>query len=134
MTQIDLPVPAADLPPRIGHVLRLAEIIREVDGNHDKGAAALAEAILSHSGSMWSPAIEPVPVSERPILKSSNFNDANGHCWCGTSASVDETGDLSVEMPPSWELREPCVQDDCVLPHHALPVPTTRSEENLDAN
>ena len=36
--------------PRIGHILRLAEIIREVDGRHDKGAAALAEAILSHPG------------------------------------------------------------------------------------
>jgi hypothetical protein len=36
------------LPPRVGHILRLAEIIRAVDGNHDKGAAALAEAILSH--------------------------------------------------------------------------------------
>lgn len=34
--------------PRVGHILRLAEIIREVDGNHSLGAAALAEAILSH--------------------------------------------------------------------------------------
>jgi len=49
------------VPPRVGHILRLAEIIREVDGNHDKGAAALAEAILSHSGSRWSPTIKPVP-------------------------------------------------------------------------
>jgi hypothetical protein len=74
--------------------------------------------------SRWGrPAIEPVPVSDRPILKSSDFNDANGRCWCGTRASVDETGDIPVEMPPSWELREPCAQDDCVLPHHALPVP-----------
>ena len=55
------PVPDADLPPRVGHVLRLAEIIREVDGGHDLGAAALAEAILSHAGSMWRPAIEPPP-------------------------------------------------------------------------
>jgi hypothetical protein len=37
-----------ELLPCVGHVLRLAEIIRAVDGNHDKGAAALAEAILSH--------------------------------------------------------------------------------------
>ena len=36
------------LPPRVGHILRLAEIIREVDGKHDLGAAALAEAILKH--------------------------------------------------------------------------------------
>jgi hypothetical protein len=86
----------------------------------------MKDAVLSFTRAVltrWGrPAIEPVPVSERPILKSSNFNDANGHCWCGTSASVDETGDLSVEMPPSWELRKPCAQDDCVLPHHALPV------------
>jgi hypothetical protein len=38
------------LPPRVGHILRLAEIIREVDGTHDLGAAALAEAILAHPG------------------------------------------------------------------------------------
>ena len=44
------PVPEPGEVPRIGHILRLAEIIREVDGNHDKGAAALAEAILSHPG------------------------------------------------------------------------------------
>jgi hypothetical protein len=36
------------LPPKVGHILRLAEIIREVDGSHTLGAAVLAEAILSH--------------------------------------------------------------------------------------
>jgi hypothetical protein len=56
-----------DLPPRVGHVLRLAEIIREVDGSHGLGAAALAEAILSHPGSRWRPAIEPVPVSDHHL-------------------------------------------------------------------
>jgi len=40
------------------HILKLAEIIREVDGGNRLGAAALAEAILSHPGSKWSPAIE----------------------------------------------------------------------------
>jgi hypothetical protein len=51
------------LPPRVGHILRLAEIIREVDGNHDKGAAALAEAILSHPDSRWQPReAQPGPV------------------------------------------------------------------------
>jgi hypothetical protein len=39
--------------PEVDDILRLAEIIREVDGNHDKGAAALAEAILSHPDSRW---------------------------------------------------------------------------------
>ena len=37
------------LPPKVGHIFRLAEIIREVDGSHSLGACALAEAILSHS-------------------------------------------------------------------------------------
>ena len=36
------------LPPKVGHILILADIIREVDGSHSLGAAALAEAILSH--------------------------------------------------------------------------------------
>lgn len=43
------------MPPRVGHILRLAEIIREVDGKHDKGACRLAEAILSHPDSRWQP-------------------------------------------------------------------------------
>jgi len=34
--------------PEVDDILRLAAIIRRVDGNHDKGAAALAEAILGH--------------------------------------------------------------------------------------
>ncbi len=34
----------------VGRILRLAEIVREVDGRHDLGAAALAEAILAHPG------------------------------------------------------------------------------------
>ena len=69
------------------------------------------------------PAIKPVPVSERPILKRDPFNDNQGRCWCGTKACVDRTGDVDVEIPPSWELREPCAQDDVLLPHYALPVP-----------
>jgi hypothetical protein len=36
------------LPPKEEQILRLAAIIREVDGNHSLGAGALAEAILSH--------------------------------------------------------------------------------------
>jgi hypothetical protein len=50
------------LMPEVDDILRLAEIIRRVDGNHDKGAAALAEAILSHPDCSYdSPAIEPEP-------------------------------------------------------------------------
>lgn len=42
-------------------ILKLAEIVREADGNHRPAAAVLAEAILSHHGSRWSPAVEPEP-------------------------------------------------------------------------
>jgi hypothetical protein len=50
------------LMPEVDDILRLAAIIRRVDGNHDKGAAALAEAILSHPDCSYdSPAIEPEP-------------------------------------------------------------------------
>jgi hypothetical protein len=41
------------------HILKLAEIIRAVDGGNRMGAAALAAAILSHPGSRWSPTVEP---------------------------------------------------------------------------
>jgi len=36
------------LPKKVEHILILADIIREVDGSHSLGAAALAEAILDH--------------------------------------------------------------------------------------
>jgi hypothetical protein len=37
------------------HINQLAAIIREVQGTRRMGAAALAEAILSHPGSLWQP-------------------------------------------------------------------------------
>ncbi len=46
--------------PDIEHIYALAAIIREVDGAHSLGAAALAEAILSHPASQWGPVL-PVP-------------------------------------------------------------------------
>jgi hypothetical protein len=46
--------------PDIEHIDALAAIIREVDGAHSLGAAALAEAILSHPASQWRPVL-PVP-------------------------------------------------------------------------
>ena len=76
------------------------------------------------------PAVVPVAVSERPILKSSPFNDAEGRCWCGAAAFSDNTGDLTVEHPPSWELRAPQLQDDCVAPHHAIPLPQVKEGES----
>ena len=42
------PIPEGGMPIAPEQIDLLALIIREVDGNHDKGSAALAEAILSH--------------------------------------------------------------------------------------
>jgi hypothetical protein len=50
--------------PEVDDILHLAAIICRVDGNHDKGAAALAEAILSHPDSRWQHA-QPEPETSR---------------------------------------------------------------------
>ena len=100
------------LPPRVGHILRLAEIIREVDGNHDKGAAALAEAILSHPGSRWSPTIEPVPVAERPWEREKGWLDPDGECWW-----------CPPDGPPYWQMANPAMVYGGS--HHALPILTS---------
>jgi hypothetical protein len=50
--------------PSVGHIIRLAAIIREVDGTHSLGAAALAEAILSHPQIEMVPALAPAPTKE----------------------------------------------------------------------
>ena len=68
-------------------ILHLAEIIRNVDGNHDKGAAALAEAILSHPG--WpvvASSIKPVPVSER--LPAAEDMGGDGLSWWFDSSGI----------------------------------------------
>ena len=160
--------------PEVDDILRLAAIIRRVDGNHDKGAAALAEAILGHPDSRWQhaqpepqgpdpvdyrrwheahsedcstwseqpttpltlrttvealawanyclarwgrPAIEPVPVAERPWERE-GWCDADGRCWFG--APPDGAADAG------WILRKPSERlshQTASLPHHALPVP-----------
>lgn len=49
-----VPVTSGETPEGdIDSVTELAAIIREVDGEHKKGAAALAEAILAHPDSLW---------------------------------------------------------------------------------
>jgi len=80
------------LPPRVGHILRLAEIIREVDGKHDLGAAALAEAILAHpgfSGCHDGPAAQPAQVPPTP--EAAQVAAPNPHVGPHTIAgSVDD--------------------------------------------
>jgi len=74
------------LPPRVGHVLRLAEIIRELDGNHDKGADALAEAILSHPG------IADVPALSEPVV----------------GAAAPTTADIDALWLATWSDEKQC--------------------------
>ena len=74
----------------------------------------------------------PVPVSER--LPGPEDCDAEGRCWAGTNASVDTSGDRDIDLPPSWELREVCAQDDVWLPANALPLPEVGVSERLPAS
>ena len=86
-------------------ILRLAAIIREVDGNHSKGAAALAESILDHPGF-------------RVILAKA---DEPAVPECREPAAV--TGQLSDEellkLAQQW-LTEGHHQDYCSATNHAI--------------
>jgi hypothetical protein len=125
------------LMPEVDDILRLAAIIRRVDGNHDKGAAALAEAILSHPDSRWQhaqpepqgptgrPTIEPVPVSDPPGPEDC---DAEGRCWwfsppaCGPNT-----------IRPCWTFDSETLEGDTHwLPHWALPVPAPANTINQE--
>lgn len=130
------------------HILKLAEIIREVDGGNRLGAAALAEAILSHSASRWIPAIEPEGLTEEEIekrfqrwwqrwgrpaltpipaeerLPGTGDCDAEGRCWWWI---IDQPGEF-----PHWIYAPIEAQSwagySAWLPHHALPVPASTTE------
>ena len=61
--------------PDVERVLRLAAIIRKVDGKHDLGAAALTEAILAHpgfSGCHDGPAALPAQEATQPNQEEPN--------------------------------------------------------------
>jgi hypothetical protein len=77
--------------PEVDDILRLAEIIREVDGNHDKSATALAEAILSHPDCSYdSPAIEPEPQGPTDEELWELYDEIGGapedSAWCANYA------------------------------------------------
>ena len=85
-------------------------------------SAALDEyrAALARYGT---PAIEPVPVSER--LPGPEDCDAEGRCWIGMWNEIDG------EQIPDWELSTPAhytwkgiTAISCWLPCRALPIPT----------
>jgi hypothetical protein len=112
--------------PEVDDILRLAAIIRRVDGNHDKGAAALAEAILSHPDSRWQHA-QPEPqgptdeelmalavaVFEDPFSTDKDFARAVLARW-GRPAPVAPTDEELDEFAIYWwgsEIDERSVSD-----------------------
>jgi hypothetical protein len=68
-----------------------------------------AEIILARWGR---PAIQPVPVTERPWERE-GWCDAEGRCWWFNHAGI-----------PEWQLASGGPYGDFSLPHHALPAPT----------
>lgn len=111
------------LPPKVGHVLLLAGIIREVDGGNRLGAAALAEAILSHRdfpGCCPAP-FAPVHTSERPWERKGWLDD-QGRSWfyCDIEKAWFLEKFLSIE-PDGHEIRTSCFPWH--LPHWAILVP-----------
>jgi hypothetical protein len=90
--------------PDVDHVLSLAAIIRRVDGSHDKGAAALAEAILSHPGSRWHPheaQPEPVGPTDEELMELLPLDGVSGFY-------------LPDGLPSDW------VHDDFIAPPGAI--------------
>ena len=80
-------VALADKSADADQVLNLAAIIREVDGNNSKGAAALAESILEHPGfravlARWG---NPAPLADTHY--EWELEDANGEWQAGGSSN-----------------------------------------------
>jgi hypothetical protein len=81
-------------------------------------AKEFSETIRAALARWGTPAIQPVPVSER--LPGPEDCDAKGRCWVGYAVPKD---DLETEYNPSWELCKFHPPDEVWLPHWALPVP-----------
>ena len=117
------PVPEPGEVPRIGHILRLAEIIREVDGRHDKGAAALAEAILSHPG-ICSAGLAALDEADGPAVP-----DGREPASVALQPSDGEVVELVVELRRICFDVAPCDADaitraaDLLAQRHPAPVP-----------
>ena len=106
------PVARRALPPRVGHILRLTEIIREVGLRHDSkdmvfGAAALAEAILSHpdfSGCHDGPAA--LPASDHVNLIGFAFGREPWATWLRQGGCLEsahcELADLMLAVLAKW--------------------------------
>jgi hypothetical protein len=86
-------------------------------------------SLLKSHDTSYSPHTPPltlVSLRERPLLREDPFSDYQGRCWCGNVEFEDQLRDTWPDHPYSWELREPCAQDDCPLAHLAIPVPKVK--------
>ena len=96
--------------PEVDDILRLAAIIRRVDGNHDKGAAALAEAILSHPDSRWQHA-QPEPQGPTDEELWGLYDEIGGapedSAWCANyaRAALARWGRPAIEPVPGVEVE-----------------------------
>jgi hypothetical protein len=100
----------------------LASVTRNVHGQ------VLARAFREALARWGRPAIEPVPVAERPWERE-GWCDAEGRCWLHRPAKIPCR--LANGTLYRWVLDTPCrdeeepVHDTHCLPHHALPIPAT---------
>jgi hypothetical protein len=97
-----------------------------LDESYDnlESAEALWEMFRAVLARWGRPAIEPVPVSERPWERE-GWCDADGRCWFG--APPDGAADAG------WILRKPSERlshQTASLPHHALPVPQQEANDD----
>jgi hypothetical protein len=88
-----------------------------LDANHSKPWIPFARAVLERYGT---PAIEPVPVSER--LPGPEDCDAEGRCWWFVPEDDEQPSNWYLDgQPPAREIR--FYGNTHWLPHYALPTP-----------
>lgn len=103
----------------------LAQIIREVDGNHDIGAAALAEAIMAHPG--FKQESEPTPQKrcnsvfdhrkcKLELGHAGNHVAANGLEWVGMGDSDAERFNEAIEADADRFTRRVAFRDPLPCP------------------
>jgi hypothetical protein len=98
--------------------------------------AAYGSELIAYARAVWAraqaarPAIQPVPVSERPWERP-GWLDAEGRCWCFAEGRNWRSDDFGYSHDRSWILRrpEPGIYDTNLLPHWALPLPAADQQE-----
>jgi hypothetical protein len=71
---------------------------------------------------------EPVPVAERPWERE-GWCDADGRCWWGRPSEELCNSDWFLATRAEAEEFCDCSPPVVSLPHHALPIPTTRKDD-----